>query len=476
MRDSKAFTLIELLVVIAAISILSIVTLFILNPAEQLRKSRDVGRLSDLATLQSAIESYASVQGGSNSFSLGSSSVTYLSIPDLTATTTLGTDCSGLGGNFTGGGSFHCPASSTFRQINGQGWIPINFANTSFGSSLSKLPVDPVNTTSSNEYYAYQTDGTTFKVWTFPESQTYLPQTGANSNLFSLGSNLTLDSGNWVIVPGNTAFGTNNFYVMKYDASCASLSTGQALTTPTDGNGYWDSKSAANNCKPVNGIAPASLPNAIPIVDTSQTSTAAYCASIGAHLITNNEWQTIAWNAEQVANNWTGGSMGNGCLMVGHSNGSPANVLVADANDANGYAGEVSKTWNCTNDQRRTLALSDGSIVWDMGGNLYLWTNDTITGANEPYGSAAGLNWYQYTDAGMTYNSMTQATVGPINSAWDSTQNMGELFSFNGGGGTSYGFLRGGYWSSLSFAGAEGLFLDSVPGSIANDAGVRCAR
>src|SRR5665213_128141 len=101
----KAFTLIELLVVIAIIAILSIVVVLVLNPAEMLRQLRDTSRLSDMATLNSTLSLYAFDQGGSSLFSLGSSGVTYLSIPDPTATTTNGTDCSGIG--FPGGGSFH---------------------------------------------------------------------------------------------------------------------------------------------------------------------------------------------------------------------------------------------------------------------------------------------------------------------------------------------------------------------------------
>jgi len=110
--NRSAFTLIELLVVIAIIAILAVVVILTLNPAELLRQSRDSSRLSDLATLTSAINLYNTDQSGSPGFSLGSSSVTYVSIPDPAATTTAGTNCSGLGIPFTLGGSFQCAAST----------------------------------------------------------------------------------------------------------------------------------------------------------------------------------------------------------------------------------------------------------------------------------------------------------------------------------------------------------------------------
>jgi len=122
MLHRRAFTLIELLVVIAIIAILSVIVVLVLNPAEILKKGRDANRTSDLATMNTALSIYAEDVGGS----MGSSNVTYVSIPDPTATTTAGTDCAGLGSPFTGGGSFHCAASSTYRKVDGTGWLPVN--------------------------------------------------------------------------------------------------------------------------------------------------------------------------------------------------------------------------------------------------------------------------------------------------------------------------------------------------------------
>lgn len=188
----KAFTLIELLVVIAVIAILAVVVILVLNPSQLLAQGRDSTRLSDMVTITKAVNVYNSDKGGIVGSSLGTPNVTYLSVPDPTATTTAGTNCAGLGFS----GAYHCAASSTYRKTNGTGWIPVNFASVTVGSPLGILPVDPINTTSSGEYYQYKTDGTTFEITAVPESQKYNSQptsfaAGSSRVLINLGITFT---------------------------------------------------------------------------------------------------------------------------------------------------------------------------------------------------------------------------------------------------------------------------------------------
>lgn len=199
----KAFTLIELLVVIAIIAILAVVVVLTLNPAELLRQSRDSNRVSDMNTLNSAINLYNTDQTGAVSFNLGSSSVVYVSIPDPNATTTAGTNCSSLGlATLSSGWSYHCAASSTYKNVNGTGWIPVNLSNISAGTPISSLPVDPVNTSSSRDYYTYTTNGTQFEITAPMESQKYgvggsndvISTDGSSlATVLAKGSNLTLE-------------------------------------------------------------------------------------------------------------------------------------------------------------------------------------------------------------------------------------------------------------------------------------------
>ena len=168
----SAFTLIELLVVIAILAILAVVVVLVLNPAELLKQSRDANRLSDMQTLNSALGLYNTDQSGASSFSLGSSSVLYVSVPDPMATSSLGDQCQGLGlPALPTGWTYQCTASSTLHATNGTGWIPVDLKAISAGSPVGSLPVDPVNTTTTGQYYAYSTDGIRYELTALPESQ-----------------------------------------------------------------------------------------------------------------------------------------------------------------------------------------------------------------------------------------------------------------------------------------------------------------
>jgi prepilin-type N-terminal cleavage/methylation domain-containing protein len=164
----SAFTLIELLIVIGVIAILSVVVILVLNPAELLKQSRDAARLSDMDNLNKAVALFNTDVGGS----LGAASTTYLSIPDPVATSSAGDQCQGLGLSL--GPAYHCASSSTYRNVDGTGWIPVNLTQISFGRPLGSLALDPTNTSSSGFYYAYTSGGGAYAMTAAMESQKYL--------------------------------------------------------------------------------------------------------------------------------------------------------------------------------------------------------------------------------------------------------------------------------------------------------------
>jgi prepilin-type N-terminal cleavage/methylation domain-containing protein len=179
--DDLGFTLIELLVVIAIIAILAVVVVLTLNPAELLRQSRDANRVSDMSTLTDALNLYVTDQAGSASFYLGNASDTYPSTYDPSATSTAGDQCQGLGMlslNTSTGQAWQCAPSSTYRDVNITGWIPVNLNAISAGSPIGSLPVDPTNQTSSGLFYSYNTNGSQFEVTANLESQKYKAQYG----------------------------------------------------------------------------------------------------------------------------------------------------------------------------------------------------------------------------------------------------------------------------------------------------------
>jgi hypothetical protein len=110
-----------------------------------------------------------------------------------------------------------------------------------------------------------------------------------------------------------------------------------------------------------------------------------------------------------------------------------------------------------------------------MAANLWQWTNNTITGTNEPNSGAGGFGWHQFS-AITNWGSMSQATVGPANSTWNSSQDVGEINSEGQTDPTVYGFIRGNNWYNGSGPGMEMLLLLNLPNGAIPQIGFRCAR
>jgi hypothetical protein len=67
--------------------------------------------------------------------------------------------------------------------MNGQGWVPVDFTGITQGVPFGALPADPVNTSSSRDYYTYTTDGTHYEVTAVMESAKY--QLGGSNDVIS---------------------------------------------------------------------------------------------------------------------------------------------------------------------------------------------------------------------------------------------------------------------------------------------------
>jgi len=121
---------------------------------------------------------------------MGSPGVINVSIPsDLP-------DCANLGLPPIPGWVYRCVPAADLRNINGTGWIPINFTTMSRGSPLSSLPVDPVNTVASGAFYVFVTDGRTWNFASLLESERHAPSAvrdgGTDSARFEAGTNPSL--------------------------------------------------------------------------------------------------------------------------------------------------------------------------------------------------------------------------------------------------------------------------------------------
>jgi len=232
-QRNSSFTLIELLVVIAILAVLAVAVVLILNPVELIKESRDTTRIEDLGTLNKAL-GYLQTDQPNTSF--GSSTTVYVSIP----WTTTSTNCSNLGlPALPSGYAYGCAPTSTYQMTDGTGWIPLDFTSLSFGSPFSRLPVDPVNTTSSGYYYTYIPGGS-WKLTAFFESADRAPEAnkdgGTDAALYEVGTSLTTISpgrglvGHWRFEEGSgtsatDASGSGNTGTMYSSSTLTSLHT-----------------------------------------------------------------------------------------------------------------------------------------------------------------------------------------------------------------------------------------------------------
>ncbi len=282
----------------------------------------------------------------------------------------------------------------------------------------------------------------------------------------------------YVPIPGDARYGTaGGFCVMKYEAKCAATddpTTG--LTSPDTGYQTYANNTTA--CTSANSKQVVSTASGYPIANISQTDAKTYCSNLGEgyHLITNSEWMTIARNIEKRGENWTSGTVGTNGLYRGHSDNTPTTALAANSDDSEGYEGTGNSS---PSQEKRTFALSNGEVIWDLSGNVYEWNQDTIKRKDEPHSTTAPDNtfgWKEFTTVD-NYGTVSYASMRPSNPNWNATQNMGRFYTYNPSGDTNttqYAFIRGGSWYNTTYAGLFTLILLYAPANTSYSIGLRC--
>ena len=301
---------------------------------------------------------------------------------------------------------------------------------------------------------------------------------GSFWQVLAANSDFTCPTG-YIAVPANTIFGTTGFCVMKYLASQDSNKNPESVA----GNLPWVS------------------------VDWYEAGQA--CKRVGAHLITNAEWMSIARNIESTTINDIDAAAGVQ-LATGHSDNAPANSLsessgsdpvvsgcnlsanMGDASNAyvassceirgagaggstdndKGYYG-TGQQWSATGysagaankSQLRTAVLSNGQVIWDFAGNVWEWS-DWLCGTSVWYNSAA---WIEWNNANLTgYDAYAGGSLTNT-----STNGAGQYYGCSANGNAA---LRSGDWSNGAGVGPFTLNLSNAPSGVSTTLGFRCAK
>jgi len=142
--------------------------------------------MSEFQTINKALGNYLA----DGNTSLGLTNKVYVSIPDSSLT------CANLGlPSLPTNWEYRCSNSDNYRKVDSNGWIPVNFTSVSWGSPLPILPIDPVNSASTGQYYTYVVGGS-YKLTALFESEKYTERAAKDGGVdlaeYEIGTNLSL--------------------------------------------------------------------------------------------------------------------------------------------------------------------------------------------------------------------------------------------------------------------------------------------
>ncbi len=270
-------------------------------------------------------------------------------------------------------------------------------------------------------------------------------------------------SDEWVKINENSGgMGLGEFYIMKYEAKAwnDANSNSEIDINEVDPNGM---------SVPLGTHTPVSIASDQPWREINANDAASKCESLGPnyHLVSNAEWMAIAIDIENIDTNWTGQSVGSGCLFRGNTGettvGSGSNIT-----DSCGYNGNDPEEGTARDIRARHL-VSSGQYIFDLAGNIWEWVDWDSSQVGFQIGPTdcpfSGIEQIP----SVTCNSLAQADYNSSNGSYDATHGFGVFYGGPGGAA-----LRGSYWVDASSVGILALNLFYDPPSTNYDAGFRC--
>lgn len=269
-------------------------------------------------------------------------------------------------------------------------------------------------------------------------------------------------------VAPNPELGVNEpFCVMIYEARAFDESTksvnllGCKEASCTTAN--W--ATPFNSASSPSGVKPVSVADGLPwrMIDQDRARLACQGLGAGYQLITNAQWMTIANDIEGVASNWSSGKVSDGQLNRGHSDNNPPNPCDSRLENVQDSCSSPGKEFS----QKRTHTLSNGTILWDIAGNLWNWTDWNVPMDKKAYYSKDGTSLEDWREmdqidrniaAGMPMESkLWRSLKYPQH---NSAQSVGRYWSGdNNIGGAA---IRGSRWKHGDSAGIYTLDLNSA--------------
>ena len=195
----ESFTVFEFVIALTILSILIAVVGNFTKVTEIQKNLRDVQRVVSVSNIEKNIKQIIAEEVNSKSdlfqkYPNLKPNYIYLSLPMNSATTNCKVDYPNLPD--LSGYYYFCAPSSTYTNIDGSGWIPMDFSKSSI--SFSKLPKDPINNV--NYFYAFTINSNyDFEIVANLESsnnkgpnKTSAKDGGDDDFLYEAGTNLTL--------------------------------------------------------------------------------------------------------------------------------------------------------------------------------------------------------------------------------------------------------------------------------------------